>query len=474
MAQKRSDLLSQGQRWEQLKYVEAAQEIRGDCRRQETESVKERTENRVLDSGLLTQDIVRIGRSEARRLLDAKIDIRRDAIQKCRELGTSDKLHEIVVWAGDVAKNGEKSIRDRIKQLSGRDSPYSRENSEGFVLSLVSEAARKVEVLKVEMSLEDSNQSKPQESASPDKDPKKVWVVHGRNLKARDAMFRFLESLGLEPIDWGEALAQTGKGSPSISEVIKGPFKTAQAYVILFTGDDEVRLDQRLWGDDDEGDEEGPAPQARPNVIFEAGMAFATDSARTIFVRLGKVSLFSDVSGHYIVGISNDVKRRTELATLLKSVGCAVDIENRISWHDAGDFDDAVLTPIEPPEKTASDNQAAKLAVSNTSEASLAHLVPTLEPPEPSGARGGVRGYLRLTNTGSDIALQVKVTVGDQPVRQHPAFAVFGYQCNKVAARGHFDFPMVWAGDTPLPPYEVTVSWVDRNGVTGENSGSVS
>ena len=46
------------------------------------------------------------------------------------------------------------------------------------------------------------------------KDKTKVWVVHGRNLKARDAMFSFLRSIGLEPMEWGEALALTGKGTP--------------------------------------------------------------------------------------------------------------------------------------------------------------------------------------------------------------------------------------------------------------------
>ena len=50
----------------------------------------------------------------------------------------------------------------------------------------------------------------------PPTDPHKVFVVHGRNLKARDAMFIFLGAIGLDPIEWSEATKATGKPSPYI------------------------------------------------------------------------------------------------------------------------------------------------------------------------------------------------------------------------------------------------------------------
>jgi hypothetical protein len=37
-------------------------------------------------------------------------------------------------------------------------------------------------------------------------DPKKVFVVHGRDEKLRSDMFGFLRALGLNPIEWREAV----------------------------------------------------------------------------------------------------------------------------------------------------------------------------------------------------------------------------------------------------------------------------
>ena len=77
-------------------------------------------------------------------------------------------------------------------------------------------------------------------------DATRVFVVHGRNLGARDAMFTFLRSLGLHPLEWPGAVAATGKSSPYIGEILDGAFNVAQAVVVLFTPDDEARLRKSL------------------------------------------------------------------------------------------------------------------------------------------------------------------------------------------------------------------------------------
>jgi hypothetical protein len=69
-----------------------------------------------------------------------------------------------------------------------------------------------------------------------------VFVVYGRNDAARVAMFDFLTSLGLEPLDWDTLLAATGEASPYVGEVLTAGFPMAQAVVVLLTPDDLARL----------------------------------------------------------------------------------------------------------------------------------------------------------------------------------------------------------------------------------------
>ena len=64
-----------------------------------------------------------------------------------------------------------------------------------------------------------------QEAGSNGDDRKrKVFVVHGRNESARVAMFAFLRSLGLQPIEWSQAVAATGEASPYIGTVLDSAF----------------------------------------------------------------------------------------------------------------------------------------------------------------------------------------------------------------------------------------------------------
>lgn len=40
-------------------------------------------------------------------------------------------------------------------------------------------------------------------------DRRKVFVIHGRNESARKGLFDFLRSIGLDPIEWSEAIRLT-------------------------------------------------------------------------------------------------------------------------------------------------------------------------------------------------------------------------------------------------------------------------
>ena len=50
----------------------------------------------------------------------------------------------------------------------------------------------------------------------PPTDAQDVFVVHGRNSAARNAIFGFLRSIGLHPLEWSEATIYTGKPSPYV------------------------------------------------------------------------------------------------------------------------------------------------------------------------------------------------------------------------------------------------------------------
>jgi len=174
-------------------------------------------------------------------------------------------------------------------------------------------------------------------------DPKKVFVVHGRNKKARDAMFQFLRSIDLKPIEWSQAVKATKKGTPYVGEVLEVALGIAQAIVILVTGDDIARLREKYIETDDPDYERELTPQARPNVIFEAGLAFGRSPDRTILVELlkEKTRPFSDIYGRHFVRLSNEAGKRNDLISRLKTAGCEVDIEGK-DWTRTGDFDAAV------------------------------------------------------------------------------------------------------------------------------------
>jgi len=188
-------------------------------------------------------------------------------------------------------------------------------------------------------------ETKPTLSEVRTSNPKKVFVVHGRNEKARRAMFDFLRSLGLEPIEWGEALRATGKGTPYVGEAIEKAFSEAQAVVVLLTGDDMAKMMVEYLKDDDPQHERNLTPQARTNVIFEAGMAFGTHPDRTILVELAneKTRPFSDIYGRHVVKISNRPESRQDLINRLQTANCEVNIEGKKDWLNSGDFDRAIL-----------------------------------------------------------------------------------------------------------------------------------
>lgn len=183
-----------------------------------------------------------------------------------------------------------------------------------------------------------------------------VFVIHGRNEKARNALFQFLRAIDLDPLEWSQLIAGTGKGSPYIGEILESAFQTAQAVIVLMTGDDLANIREIYLGKDEKP--EPPSPQARPNVLFEAGMAFGRNPDKTIIVELGKTRKYSDIEGRHVIRMDNSPEKRNELVRRLKKAGCKVKNEEKDDWYKEGDFEAAL-----PPE-----NVSAKVKFSVSSE----------------------------------------------------------------------------------------------------------
>ncbi|WP_327073842.1 nucleotide-binding protein [Kitasatospora purpeofusca] len=236
-------------------------------------------------------------------------------------------------------------------------------------------------------------------SAEGGADARKVFVIHGRNEPARRGLFEFLRAIGLDPIEWSEAIQMTGKGSPYIGEVLDTAFASAQAVVVLQTPDDVTYLHESLTHP---GDPEcSPQMQPRPNVLFEAGMAMGRHEDRTVVVELGQVKVISDIHGRHVVRLDNSVKKRQDLATRLQTAGCATRLTGT-DWHEAGD-----LTPPVPP--------GGGLPMGRKLPSSHASGMPRLEARYVDNGRGKI-GEVQITNHGPgdvyELDVDADATVG--------------------------------------------------------------
>jgi predicted nucleotide-binding protein len=149
---------------------------------------------------------------------------------------------------------------------------------------------------------------------------KTVFLVHGRDDLAAHWMRNFLRALGLSPLEWSQAVALTGSGAPYILDVIRAGMEAAQATVVLFTPDEEVRLRASLASTVDV--EAGL--QSRPNVWFEAGIAIGLYPRNTTLVTIGPNRPASDLSGIHFIHLTDAPGSLLALSQRLSTTGCDV------------------------------------------------------------------------------------------------------------------------------------------------------
>ena len=146
------------------------------------------------------------------------------------------------------------------------------------------------------------------------RDPKMVMVVYGHDTEANDALFAWLQRIGLQPKEWSQLVYGTGSASPYIGQVLERAFEDAQAVVAFFTPDERVTA---MDG--------STRRQARPNVFIEAGMALVTHPERTVLITLGHPDLPSDLAGRHYIQLNGTAGPLNEIASRLEGAGCDVD-----------------------------------------------------------------------------------------------------------------------------------------------------
>lgn len=280
-------------------------------------------------------------------------------------------------------------------------------------------------------------------------DPRAVFVVHGRNEPLRVSLFAFLRAIGLDPIEWAQAVRSTGKSSPYIGEILDSAFAKAQAVVVLLSPDDEVRLSESLWGDMEPPHERTVQMQARPNVLFEAGMAFGIHADRTVLVQVGHVKPFSDVAGRHVLRLDDSPQRRTDLAQRLKTAGCPVDLTGR-DWMTAGSF--VVHGPTLPAFLTTGAES------------------PT-EPPTPRADLEVRMGYLGrwreqqiiVHNHGSGAAEEIAISADGAPVSEHQTWVSGQTLPTHLRPGEELGVKIAIAMGSPERT-EIVVRWCDEDG----------
>jgi predicted nucleotide-binding protein len=145
-----------------------------------------------------------------------------------------------------------------------------------------------------------------------------VFLVHGHDVAAKEAVARFLSTIGLNPI----ILHEQASGSRTIIEKFEH-YADVEFAVVLLTPDD-IGYAKNTPGD--------ARPRARQNVILELGyFAGLLTRARLCALVVDDVEIPSDILGIVYVKMDERQAWRFELARELKSSGFQIDLNKLAS-----------------------------------------------------------------------------------------------------------------------------------------------
>ena len=139
---------------------------------------------------------------------------------------------------------------------------------------------------------------------------RKIFVVHGHDEGAREAIARFLERVGFEAIILHE---QANQGR-TVIEKVEAHGDVGYAFVILTQDDEGARRGESL------------RPRARQNVVLELGYFIGRlGRERVCALKRGDVEIASDFGGVVYTALDDGGGWRQALANELQAAGFEVD-----------------------------------------------------------------------------------------------------------------------------------------------------
>lgn len=185
-----------------------------------------------------------------------------------------------------------------------------------------------------------------------------VFVIHGRDSALTTSVYQVIRSLGLTVLEWNDAVKKASKNDPNpvVSDIVHKVMEDAGALVVLFSPDDEVKLKDHFCGKEEKHSEGKLRGQARPNVLFESGLALGLHPRKTLLVQVGDIKPFSDVGGKHIIRLRDSIQSRNEFANKLEGILGAVNKTGN-DWQKVGRLES---TPAPKPTVRAAKKRARK------------------------------------------------------------------------------------------------------------------
>lgn len=145
-----------------------------------------------------------------------------------------------------------------------------------------------------------------------------IFVVHGRDLGAKDTVARFLERIKMKPV----ILQELDDYGNTVIEKFEHHADQVGFAIVLFTPDDIGAL---------KGEFDNAKPRARQNVIFELGYfigKLGRDGVRVLVK--GEVEILTDYSGVLYITMGDNDGWKLRLVQELQSAGYDVDANDAL------------------------------------------------------------------------------------------------------------------------------------------------